>query len=99
MALYACMLLMPLTGYVASNFSRHGVNLFNQRVVGKSATPRRQCGLGGQGRDDHWLQQRQPVRPSAERANNVGDPAGAFAAAAAIQERARSVDGRRQRPG
>ena len=24
------MLLIPLTGYVASNFSRHGVNLFNQ---------------------------------------------------------------------
>jgi cytochrome b561 len=29
-ALYACMLLIPLIGYVASNFSRHGVNLFNQ---------------------------------------------------------------------
>ena len=28
-ALYACMLLIPLSGYVASNFSRHGVNLFN----------------------------------------------------------------------
>ena len=29
-ALYACMLLIPLSGYVASNFSRHGINLFNQ---------------------------------------------------------------------
>jgi cytochrome b561 len=27
-ALYACMLLMPLSGYVASNFSRHGVRFF-----------------------------------------------------------------------
>ena len=27
-ALYACMLLMPLSGYVASNFSRHGVKFF-----------------------------------------------------------------------
>ncbi len=28
-ALYACMLLMPLSGYVASNFSQWGVNFFN----------------------------------------------------------------------
>lgn len=27
--LYACMLVMPLSGYVASNFSRWGVNFFN----------------------------------------------------------------------
>lgn len=27
-ALYACMLALPLSGYVASNFSRHGVKLF-----------------------------------------------------------------------
>jgi cytochrome b561 len=27
-ALYACMLVMPLAGYVASNFSRHGVKFF-----------------------------------------------------------------------
>ena len=27
--LYACMLIMPLTGYVASNFSKWGVNYFN----------------------------------------------------------------------
>ena len=27
-ALYACMLLMPLSGYVASNFSKHGVKFF-----------------------------------------------------------------------
>src|SRR5438309_333787 len=27
--LYACMLVMPTTGYVASNFSRWGINLFN----------------------------------------------------------------------
>lgn len=27
-ALYACMLLMPLAGYVASNFSKHGVKFF-----------------------------------------------------------------------
>jgi cytochrome b561 len=26
--LYACMLLMPLSGYVASNFSKHGVKFF-----------------------------------------------------------------------
>jgi cytochrome b561 len=29
-ALYACMLIMPLSGYVASNFSKWGVNFFNQ---------------------------------------------------------------------
>ncbi len=27
--LYACMLIMPLSGYVASNFSKYGVKLFN----------------------------------------------------------------------
>lgn len=27
--LYACMIVMPLAGYVASNFSRFGVNFFN----------------------------------------------------------------------
>ncbi len=27
-ALYACMLLMPVSGYVASNFSKHGVKFF-----------------------------------------------------------------------
>jgi len=28
-ALYACMLIMPLAGYLASNFSKFGVNYFN----------------------------------------------------------------------
>jgi cytochrome b561 len=28
-ALYACMLTMPLTGYIASNFSKYGVRYFN----------------------------------------------------------------------
>jgi cytochrome b561 len=28
-AMYACMLIMPLTGYIASNFSRYGVKFFN----------------------------------------------------------------------
>jgi cytochrome b561 len=28
-ALYACMLIMPLSGYIASNFSKYGVNFFN----------------------------------------------------------------------
>jgi cytochrome b561 len=27
--LYACMILMPLSGYLASNFSKYGVNFFN----------------------------------------------------------------------
>ena len=27
--LYACMLVMPLSGYIASNFSKYGVNFFN----------------------------------------------------------------------
>ncbi len=27
--LYVCMVVMPLSGYLASNFSRHGVKLFN----------------------------------------------------------------------
>jgi len=31
--LYVCMVLMPLTGYVASNFSRWGVKLFNVVVL------------------------------------------------------------------
>jgi cytochrome b561 len=29
LALYACMLVMPSSGYVASNFSKYGVKLFN----------------------------------------------------------------------
>lgn len=29
LALYACMVLMPLSGYLASNFSKHGIKLFN----------------------------------------------------------------------
>jgi cytochrome b561 len=29
-ALYACMLIMPLSGYIASNFSKYGVNFFNK---------------------------------------------------------------------
>ncbi|HEX6364476.1 MAG TPA: cytochrome b [Albitalea sp.] len=28
-ALYTCMVLMPVSGYVASNFSKHGVKFFN----------------------------------------------------------------------
>lgn len=28
-AMYACMLLMPLSGYLASNFSKYGIKLFN----------------------------------------------------------------------
>jgi cytochrome b561 len=28
-ALYACMIVMPLSGYLASNFSKYGVKLFN----------------------------------------------------------------------
>jgi cytochrome b561 len=28
-ALYACMLLLPLAGYLASNFSKHGIKYFN----------------------------------------------------------------------
>lgn len=31
--LYACMLIMPLSGYLASNFSRWGVNFFNKVVL------------------------------------------------------------------
>jgi putative membrane protein len=31
-ALYACMLVVPLAGYLASNFSRHGVRLFGQHL-------------------------------------------------------------------
>ena len=29
LAMYACMVLMPLSGYLASNFSKHGIKLFN----------------------------------------------------------------------
>ena len=29
LALYGCMLIMPLSGYIGSNFSKHGVKLFN----------------------------------------------------------------------
>ena len=32
-ALYACMLALPLSGYVASNFSRHGVRFFGLRLA------------------------------------------------------------------
>lgn len=32
-ALYACMLLMPLSGYVASNFSKRGVNFFGHTLA------------------------------------------------------------------
>jgi cytochrome b561 len=28
-ALYLCMLMLPLSGYLASNFSKHGIKLFN----------------------------------------------------------------------
>lgn len=28
-AMYACMVLMPLSGYLGSNFSKHGIKLFN----------------------------------------------------------------------
>jgi cytochrome b561 len=31
-ALYACMLVVPLAGYAASNFSRHGVKFFGLRL-------------------------------------------------------------------
>ena len=29
LAMYGCMLLMPLSGYLASNFSKHGIKFFN----------------------------------------------------------------------
>lgn len=29
LAMYACMVVMPLSGYLASNFSKHGIKLFN----------------------------------------------------------------------
>ena len=32
-ALYACMLVMPLSGYVASNFSKHGIRFFGQTLA------------------------------------------------------------------
>jgi cytochrome b561 len=28
-ALYLCMLMLPLSGYLASNFSKHGIKFFN----------------------------------------------------------------------
>lgn len=31
-ALYACMIVMPASGYLASNFSKHGVRLFGMRL-------------------------------------------------------------------
>jgi cytochrome b561 len=31
--MYLCMLIMPLSGYVASNFSKHGVKFFNTLVL------------------------------------------------------------------
>ncbi|WP_255428238.1 cytochrome b [Ramlibacter cellulosilyticus] len=31
--LYACMLALPLTGYLASNFSRHGIKFFNTALL------------------------------------------------------------------
>jgi cytochrome b561 len=31
--LYICMIGMPLSGYLASNFSKHGVNFFNRLLV------------------------------------------------------------------
>lgn len=31
--LYACMLALPLTGYLASNFSRHGIKFFNSMLL------------------------------------------------------------------
>jgi cytochrome b561 len=33
LALYTCMLVMPLSGYIASNFSKYGVKLFNVIVL------------------------------------------------------------------
>ncbi len=32
-ALYGCMLLMPLSGYVASNFSKHGIKFFGMPLA------------------------------------------------------------------
>ncbi len=32
-ALYACMVALPLSGYVASNFSKHGVNFFGHPLA------------------------------------------------------------------
>jgi cytochrome b561 len=32
-SLYACMLIMPLTGYIASNFSEYGVRYFNSVLL------------------------------------------------------------------
>jgi cytochrome b561 len=31
--LYTCMIVMPLSGYIASNFSKHGVKLFNMMTL------------------------------------------------------------------
>ena len=33
LALYACMVVMPLSGYLASNFSRHGIKFFGQTLA------------------------------------------------------------------
>jgi cytochrome b561 len=33
LALYVCMLLMPMSGYIASNFSKFGIKLFNRIVL------------------------------------------------------------------
>ena len=33
LGLYTCMLVMPLSGYIASNFSKHGVKLFNATTL------------------------------------------------------------------
>ena len=32
-ALYACMLILPLSGYLASNFSKHGIKFFGQTLA------------------------------------------------------------------
>jgi cytochrome b561 len=33
LALYVCMLVMPLSGYIASNFSKFGIKFFNMLVL------------------------------------------------------------------
>jgi cytochrome b561 len=45
LALYVCMLGMPLSGYIASNFSKYGIKLFNWVL------------LPPWGRDDAWVYQ------------------------------------------
>ncbi|MEO8936448.1 MAG: cytochrome b [Burkholderiaceae bacterium] len=32
-AMYLCMIVIPFSGYAASNFSKHGINLFNRWVL------------------------------------------------------------------